>query len=35
MKRGPNMSGAEIEELQLHDDLMSSEDAGVSHALSY
>ena len=35
MRKGLNMSDAEIEELQLHDDLMSSEDEGVSHPPSY
>ena len=35
MKSDLNMPDAEIEELQLHDDLMSSEDAGVSHPPSY
>ena len=35
MKRGLNMSDAEIEELQLHGDLMSSEDEGVSHPPYY
>ena len=29
------MSDAEIEELQLHDDLLSSQDEGVSHPPSY
>ena len=35
MKRGLNMTEEDIKNLQLHTDLMSSEDEGVSHPPSY